>query len=39
MQALMHEGSLMKDLINKKLMAFNANGVFIFQGTRSSAIQ
>jgi hypothetical protein len=39
MQALMHEGGLTKDLIGKKLMAFNVNGVFILQGTRSSVTQ
>jgi hypothetical protein len=39
MQALMHEGGLTKDLINKKLMIFHANGVFIFQGTRLGVIQ
>jgi PII-like signaling protein len=32
MQALMHEGGLMKDLISEKLMTFGANGVFVFQG-------
>jgi len=39
MQALMHEGGLMKNLIGKKLMTFSANGVFVFQSTRSSVIQ
>ncbi len=39
MQALMHEGGLTKYLISKKLMAFNANGVFFFQGIRSNVIQ
>jgi len=28
MQALMHEGGLMKYLIGKKLMTFDADGVF-----------
>jgi hypothetical protein len=31
MQALMHEGGLMKYLIGKKLMTFDANGVFFFR--------
>jgi hypothetical protein len=31
MQTLMHERGLTKDLISKKLMAFNANGVFVFK--------
>jgi hypothetical protein len=31
MQALMHEGGLMKDLIGEKLMTFGANGVFFFK--------
>ncbi len=31
MQALMHEGSLMKYLIGKKLMTFDANGVLFFK--------
>jgi hypothetical protein len=31
MQALMHEGGLMKYLIGKKLMTFDANGVFFFK--------
>jgi hypothetical protein len=35
MQALMHEGGLMKYLIGKKLMTFGANGVFVFQGIKS----
>jgi hypothetical protein len=39
MQALMHEGGLMKYLISKKLMIFHADGVFIFQGIRSGVIQ
>jgi hypothetical protein len=36
MQALMHERGLTKDLISKRLMAFGAKGVFVFQGTKSS---
>jgi hypothetical protein len=39
MQALMHEGGLTKYLIGKKLMAFNANGVFVFQGTMLNVTQ
>jgi hypothetical protein len=31
MQALMHEGGLMKDLIGEKLMTFGVNGVFFFK--------
>jgi hypothetical protein len=31
MQALMNEGILMKDLIDKKLMTFGANGVSFFK--------
>jgi hypothetical protein len=38
MQALMHEGGLMKYLIRKKLTTFGANGIFVFQGIRSSVI-
>ncbi len=37
-QILMHEGGLMKKLIGKRLMNFSADGVFVFQGTRSSVI-
>ncbi len=37
-QALMHEGILMKDLIDKKLMTFGADGVSVFQGIRSNVI-
>jgi hypothetical protein len=36
MQALMQEGGLAKDLIGKRLMTFGADGVFVFQGTKSS---
>jgi hypothetical protein len=36
MQALMHERGLTKDLISKRLMTFGADGVFVFQGTKSS---
>jgi hypothetical protein len=39
MQALMHKKGLTKSLIGKKLMTFSANGVFVFQSTRSSVIQ
>jgi hypothetical protein len=39
MQALMHEGGLMKYLIGKKLMTIDANGVSIFQGIKSSVTQ
>jgi len=39
MQTLMHEGGLTKKLIGKKLMTFNANGVFVFQSTRSKVTQ
>jgi hypothetical protein len=39
MQALMHEGGLMKYLIGKKLNTFGANGIFVFQGIRSSVIR
>jgi hypothetical protein len=38
MQALMHEGILMKDLISKKLMTFGVDGVFVFQSIRSGVI-
>ncbi len=38
MQALMHEGGT-KKLISKKLMTFSANGVFVFQSTRSKVTQ
>jgi hypothetical protein len=31
MQALMHEGILMKDFIGKKLMTFGADGVLFFK--------
>jgi hypothetical protein len=36
MQTLMHEGGFTKKLIGKRLMTFGADGVSIFQGTRSS---
>jgi hypothetical protein len=39
MQTLMHERRLTKNLIGKKLMTFNVNGVFVFQSTRSNVIQ
>jgi hypothetical protein len=39
MQALMHEGGLMKYLIHKKLMTFGAYGVSIFQGIKSNVIR
>jgi len=35
MQTLMNQGDLTKDTIGKKLMTFNANGVYVFQGVRS----
>jgi hypothetical protein len=38
MQTLMHEGCPMKNLISKWLMNFGADGIFVFQGTRSSVI-
>jgi hypothetical protein len=38
MQTLMHERGLMKNLIGKRLMNFSADGVFVFQGTRSGVI-
>jgi hypothetical protein len=34
MQALMHEGGVMKDLICEKLMTFDADRVIVFQGMR-----
>jgi hypothetical protein len=39
MQALMHEGGLMKYLIGKKLMTFSANGVYVFQGIKLGVTQ
>jgi hypothetical protein len=39
MQVLMHEGGLTNELIGKKLMTFNTDGISIFQGTRLSVIQ
>ncbi len=36
MQVLMHQGGLTKDLICIKFMTFGADGVFVFQATRSS---
>ncbi len=35
MQTLMNQGDLTKDTIGKKLMTFDANGVYVFQGVRS----
>jgi hypothetical protein len=32
----MHEGGLTKYLISKKLITFNADGVFVFQSTKLS---
>jgi hypothetical protein len=34
METFMHEGGLTVYLISKKLMAFGANGVFVFQGIK-----
>jgi hypothetical protein len=33
MQPLIHEGSLKKELITKRLLTIGVNGVSIFQGT------
>jgi hypothetical protein len=35
MQALMNQGGLSKDMIDKKLMTFGTNDVYVFQGVKS----
>jgi PII-like signaling protein len=39
METLMHEGGLMANLIDKKLMTFGADGVSIFQGIKLDVIE